>query len=612
MPTPTITVAPSSLPPPDARPDSARPRQILEYFGRYRGAFGLGVLFLALTQGAALAAPQLLRVATDGLVAGDEDTVWQAALWLMGLAIVGAVVRVLSRILIFNAGRSVEFDVRNDVFQHLQTLSPSFYQRMPPGQVMSRMVADLTQIRLVLGPGILNVTNTTLVYLVAIPLLLLMDWQLTVMALLPLPVLLGLGRIFAKYIYSYSREAQDKLGTLSTKVQENLSGVMTVRAYSLERSEERVFMDLADDYLDSNIKLARLRGTMFPMMGLAGAVGGVIVLWVGGYRIAAGEMSIGQFVQFNGYLAALTWPTIALGWMISLWQRGMAAMDRVNDIFRAAPTLIDGGEDPAEVRGVIEINDLTFRYTDDSPPALESIKARIEPGELVVVVGRTGSGKSTLLKALARLLEIERGQIFFDGHDVVNLPLETVRGAIGYAPQDAFLFSRTIYENVAFGEPDVEAQGVRQALVTANFDTDVAAFPDGVETVVGERGVTLSGGQRQRTTLARAILPNPLIVLLDDTLSAVDTETETEIVAALTDRGDGRTLIMATHRLACAAKADRILVLEEGRLVEQGSEPELLALDGVYAQMHRRQRLREAVEQQPNPPELRRAVGESR
>ncbi len=578
----------------------------------------MGVFFLMLTQAAALTAPQLLRLATDGLVSGDHRQVWNAALGMMGLAAAGAFVRVFSRVLIFNAGRRVEFDIRNDVFAHLQSLAPSFYQRMSPGQVMSRMVADLTQIRLLLGPGILNVTNTTLVYLVAIPLLLSMDWQLTLLALLPLPVLLGLGRIFAKHIYRYSREAQDKLGVLSTKVQENLSGVMTVRAYSLEQSEERAFLALADDYLSSNIKLARLRGTMFPMMGLAGAIGGVIVLWFGGQRIAAGQMTIGQFVQFNGYLAALTWPTIALGWMISLWQRGMAAMERVNDIFSAPPTLVDGGTAPDDRTGLLELRNLTFGYSEDAKPALKDVSARIEPGHLVVVVGRTGAGKSTLLKALARLLEIGSGQLYLDGRDVTTLPLSTVRGAIGFAPQDAFLFSRTIFENVAFGAPETEETVVRRALTTASFDTDVSAFPEGLDTVVGERGVTLSGGQRQRTTLARAILPDPPILLLDDTLSAVDTETETEIIGALTQRGKSRTLIMATHRLACAAKADLILVLEEGRLVEQGNEPELLALDGVYAQMHRRQRLRDAVESGATPltpvtPEPRAiAVGDER
>ncbi|MEO1334923.1 MAG: ABC transporter transmembrane domain-containing protein, partial [Myxococcota bacterium] len=255
----------------DSGPRSARPRKIWEYFTRYRATFLLGILFLGLTQAAALSVPQLLRIATDGLVAQSHDVVWNAAIGIMMLAVAGAVVRILSRVLIFNSGRRVEYDIRSDVFGHLQALAPSFYQQMPPGQVMSRMVADLSQIRLLLGPGLLNLTNTALVYLVAIPLLLLMDWQLTLMALLPLPVLLGLGRIFAKYIYKFSREAQDKLGVLSSKVQENLSGVMTVRAYSIEKAEERAFLNMADDYLATNIKMATLRGTMFPLMGLAGA-----------------------------------------------------------------------------------------------------------------------------------------------------------------------------------------------------------------------------------------------------------------------------------------------------------------------------------------------------
>lgn len=600
----------------DSGPRSARPRKIWEYFTRYRATFLLGILFLGLTQAAALSVPQLLRIATDGLVAQSHDVVWNAAIGIMMLAVAGAVVRILSRVLIFNSGRRVEYDIRSDVFGHLQALAPSFYQQMPPGQVMSRMVADLSQIRLLLGPGLLNLTNTALVYLVAIPLLLLMDWQLTLMALLPLPVLLGLGRIFAKYIYKFSREAQDKLGVLSSKVQENLSGVMTVRAYSIEKAEEQAFLNMADDYLATNIKMATLRGTMFPLMGLAGAFGGIVVLWVGGHRIAAGEMTVGQFVQFNSYLAALTWPTIALGWMISMWQRGTAAMDRINEIFSSTPTIVDGATQPGALKGHIELRNLTYRYGSDLPAVLDNVSTEIKPGELVVIVGRTGAGKSSLLKALARMLEVEAGQIYMDGHDVTTLPLNDIRQTIGYAPQDAFLFSRTIFENVAFGQPDTDDASVQKALKMACFDTDVDAFPEGVETVVGERGITLSGGQRQRTTLARAILPNFPVILLDDTLSAVDTETETEILKALVDRDAQRTLIMATHRLACAAKADRILVLEEGKLVEHGTEPELLALDGVYAQMHRRQRLREAVSsgepQSSAAPELPRAVGDKR
>lgn len=579
--------------PPSSTPG---PRRIRTYFRRYAAGFAFGLLALAATQGFALVAPQLLRIATDALMASDGETVKEAALGLLAVALLGGLARVLSRILIFNNGRKVEYDLRNDVFGHLLRLPPSFYQQMPVGQVMSRMVNDLTQVRLLLGPGILNLTNTTLVYIVVIPLLFLTDFWLTVWALLPLPVLLMLGRIFAKFIYRWSREAQDRLAILSSKVQENLSGVMTVRAYRQEDAEAKAFYAMADRYLETNIKLARLRGTMFPLMGLAGAFGSLVVLWIGGHRIMEGRMSVGDFVGYTAYLATLTWPTIALGWMISMWQRGLAAMTRVNEIFEATPTLIDGPAPPPEYEGKIELRDLTFSYGTGGAPALEDITTTIQPGEMVVVVGRTGSGKSTLLSLLARMQDVERGHIFFDGVDVVDLPLSYVREAVGYAPQDAFLFSRTLYENVAFGVPEAEDDSVTESIKLAAFSSDVEGFSAGLETVVGERGVTLSGGQRQRTTLARAILVDPKILILDDTLSAVDTETETEILDALAGVRADRTLIVATHRLAAAARADRIIVLEHGRIVEQGTERELLALNGVYAAMHRRQRLEEAME----------------
>ncbi len=580
---------------PAPAPSTAGPRRIRDYFKRYAVGFALGLIALIATQGFALAAPQLLRIATDALIASDSDRVIEAAYMLMGVAVLGGAARVVSRIQIFNNGRRVEYDLRNDIFAHLLRLPPAFYDKMPVGQVMSRMVNDLTQVRLLLGPGILNLTNTTLVYIVVIPLLFITDFWLTVYALLPLPVLLMLGRIFAKFIYRWSRESQDKLAILSSKVQENLSGVMTVRAYRQEGNEASTFLKMSEDYLDTNIKLARLRGTMFPMMGVAGAIGSLVVLWVGGHRIMDGQMTVGEFVGYNAYLAALTWPTIALGWMISLIQRGLAAMERVNEIFSAEPALVDGDATPAALAGRIELDDLTFAYEEGDAPALQNLTTTIEPGEMVVVVGRTGCGKSTLLEILARLLEVERGQVRFDGVDVNDLPLAHVRDQIGYAPQDAFLFSRTLFENVAFGAPDASDEEVEEAVRLASFDGDVAGFSNGLETIVGERGVTLSGGQRQRTTLARALLVDPPILILDDTLSAVDTETETAILDALVQEKSKRTLVVATHRLAAAARADRILVLEHGKLVEQGTEAELLALDGVYAAMHRRQRLENAL-----------------
>lgn len=569
-------------------------RSLLGYCRPHWRGFLLGIIALILTQAFALAIPQLLRVATDGLLEGQSAAVTKAALGMIAVAVFGTAARIASRVLMFNTGRRVEYALRADLYTQLQRLGADFYQRMPLGQVMSRLVNDLTSVRLILGPGLLNLTNTSLVYLVVLPLLFYKSWQLALSSLLPLPIVLGLGSLFSRRMYDFSVTAQDRLGRLSAKVQENLAGAMSVRAYQREAAEEAVFSALNDDYMEANLELARMRGILFPMMGLAASAGSLILLAVGAPKIVAGAMTIGEFVEFGAYLALLAWPTIALGWMISLIQRGRAAMARVNEIFEAEPGLKDGpAAPPARAEGALSVRGLSYRYPGAEAEALCKLSFEVGPGQLVAVVGRTGAGKSTLLEALARMLPIAPGQLWMDGADVTTLPLSAVRARIGYAPQEAFLFSRSLQDNVRFGRPAASEAEVAAALKTAAFDP--GPLGEGLDTVVGERGVALSGGQRQRATLARALLIAPEILLLDDTLSAVDTETETEILSALTD--EPRTIILATHRLASAARADQILVLDEGRLVERGTEPELLAAGGLYAKMHRRQRLKAEIEE---------------
>lgn len=553
------------------------------------------MMFLLLTQAFALTIPQLLRIATDALAASDWDQVRQAGVYMVGVAVLGAGARISSRILIFNSGRKVEYDVRNDLFTQLSLLPPSFYSDMPTGQIMSRAVNDLTQVRLLLGPGLLNLTNTALVYLVVVPFLIATDWQLALCSLATLPCLMVAGRWMGKLIYEYNRSAQEHLGNLSNRVQENLGGFTTVRVYRRVDAELTRFQALNDLYYAANVRLAKLRGVLFPVMGLFGAFGSVVLLYLGGMRMIDGRMTVGDFVQFNAYLAALTWPTVALGWMISLWNRGLSAMERINEIFAAPLTIADGDEAANERRGRIEIRNLTFSYPNTNQPALEDISTTFEPGERIVIVGRTGAGKSTLLRAIARLIEVPAGSVFIDGKDTLDIPLADARGILTYAPQTAFLFSRSIAENIGFGRPNASLEQIRAASERAGLAPDLDGFPEGLETIVGERGVTLSGGQRQRTALARALLLDAPVLLLDDTLAAVDTETETKILHTLAAQR-GQTTVLVTHRLAGAADADRILVLDAGKIVEQGTESELLELGGIYAQMHQRQRLREAAQ----------------
>ncbi len=588
--------SPSGCSPADAKGGGvSRKRRIRDYALRYRGELALGFTALIATNMLALAIPWLLKLAVDSLAAAEPEAVQDArkyALVIAGAAILMGMIRSLSRIWVFGAGRRVEYDLRNDLFAHLAMMTPGWFLRNSVGDVMSRAVNDLAQVRLLLGPGILNLVNTAVAYAVGITLMAIIDVRLTLIALLPYPLLLIWIRVFVGRLFRAYRAVQAKLGEISTDLQENLAGQPVIKCYGRERASIAAFDGRNDEYLGLSLRLALTRGLMVPAFGLMGGVGMLVVLWLGGRAVIEGRMTLGSLVAFNGYLALLAWPTIALGWILSVWQRGKSAMERLNGLFVARPDVEDTGTVvPAEIRGEILIKDLTFSYEDTDEPTLSSISVHVPAGTRLGIVGATGSGKSTLVDLLPRLKPVPPGSIMLDGIPIEDLPLPVLRSAIGYAPQTPFLFSATLHDNIAFARPDASREEVREAARLAALDDDVMGLPRGYETVVGERGVTLSGGQCQRVALARAILAAPRVLVLDDSLSSVDAETESRILTGLEKVVGGRTSIIVSHRIAAVQRCDQIIVLEGGRVVARGTHEELLAAGGIYAHLWRRQRL---------------------
>jgi len=575
-------------------------RRLWEYLGRHRGLYALGVVSTLGYTAAFVAVPilvgRVVQAINDGL---GRDEIAERALWVGALTAVRAGLRFLSRTQVFNAAREVEYEMRNDLFAHLQRLPQSFFYRWRTGDLMSRCVNDLTAVRLLLGPGLISVIQNPILFLATFGAMFVLDAKLAALVLVPYPLFVLIARGFGRAMHGTNLAVQVGLSDLSSQLQETVAGIAVVKAYAMEDVARKRFEDASQELYRRQLRVVRVNGLMPAVTGLLPMLGMWIVFAVGGNEIQTGGMQVADFFTFTMYIYELTFPTFIMGWVFALIQRGTAAMQRIDEVLAVVPSIADRPDVlPIEgLRGEIELRDLSFRYEAGRALALRHVSLHIPAGSVFGVVGPVGSGKTTIASLIPRLHEVPDGVLFLDGIDVNRIPLHALRSSIAMVPQDSFLFSMTLADNVAYGLPSTDPERVVEASERAQLAKDVAELPDGYETVVGERGVMLSGGQRQRTALARALALRPSILILDDTLSSVDAETEAAIQRELADVFRGRTVVVVASRVSTVRNADRIVVLDEGRIVEEGKHADLVAAGGLYSRLAREQELEAELEE---------------
>ena len=568
------------------------------YLRKYRGGLALGIGSLLVKDALAAGLPIVIKYGVDSLTRGFQlRTVLQLAALLIGLSSLKGLFQYWMRVIIIGISRDIEYDLRNDLFGHLVELSQDFYSRYRTGDIMARSTNDLNAVRMMLGPGIMYWTETSVMLILAVIVMAHANLQLTLIALSPAPLVSVAVIFFGRKIHARFEHIQSMFSDISSKVQENLAGVRVVRAYAQEEAEVEQFERLNREYIRENIGLARIQGAFMPLLQALIGVTFLLVLWAGGRQLMQGKISLGSFVMFNTYMGMLIWPMIAFGWVINLMQRGTASLNRINEMIHQRPSIArPEGEvlQPSQYSAEVGFRHVSMRF--GTREALNDIKLLVHSGETIAIVGHTGSGKTTLVSLIARMMDPTSGTVTFGGVDLRKFDPEDLRRQIGFVPQETFLFSATLAENIAWGVPDASIDQIRWAADVAGLTTDIEGFPNGLDTVIGERGLTLSGGQKQRTAIARAILRNPRILILDDALSSVDTVTEEKILRGLASVMRDRTTILISHRVSTVQNAHRIIVLSHGSVVEIGTHEELQRRGGYYAELYQKQLLEEELE----------------
>ncbi|PID61126.1 MAG: ABC transporter [Ignavibacteriae bacterium] len=576
-------------------------KKLNKYFFHYKVRLLSGFLFILCSNAAQVYIPLLLKDSIDGLKENiSPDLIINYSLLIVGVALIGGFFRFLIRVTIIIVSRKIEFDLRSDFWEHLQKLPTRFFQNNSTGNLMAHATNDISAVRMYIGPAVMYSVDTVSKFIIVIVLMILINPLLTLYALIPLPVLSFFVYKLSKKIHSKFTKIQEKFSELTTKAQESFSGIRVVKSYVREENEITEFTKLSKDYLERNMEKVKIQALFAPILFLITGLSVIIVIWFGGDMIITGKMTLGEIVAFVAYLSMLIWPVIAFGWTLNIIQQASASMKRLLKIFAEVDEIEDNKNTNFEIqkiKGTIEFDNVSFRYNENSPLILKNISFKVKQGETVAIIGHTGSGKTSLINLIPRLFDTTSGKILIDGNDVKEIPKKVLRKNIGLVTQETFLFSDTLLSNIAYGLENVDEKIVNDVSEISQLKKDIVAFEKGYETVLGERGITLSGGQKQRTCLARALAINPKILILDDSFSAIDTNTEEEILKNLKYFMEERTSIIISHRISTVKNADNIIVLQDGEIYESGTHNDLVKQNGIYADLYQKQLLEEELEE---------------